>query len=158
MSEYRYRGSEVARPRQFGLFRTEPWDRPTHVARYKTRPGMSPYHLTLLRVLPCCVSGRTPCGEAHHLRSMIGVGMSGKFTRGLGLRAEDRWSLPLAHGLHMESHRVSSRQERSWFLERGIDPHLLAKALWKATGDLDRMRKVLLAHREAQAEKRGATP
>ena len=140
----RHKAYEVPRQRLLGNFRTESWNQPQRTARYKTRPGMSAFHLTLLRALPCCVSGQAPCGEAHHLRSM--VGQSGKFTRGLGLKAEDRWALPLAHEPHMESHRVGSLSERQWFLQHGIDPHLLARALWKATGDLGRMRAVLAAH------------
>jgi hypothetical protein len=151
MSEYRFRGSEIVKPRLYGNFRTERWDRPAHVARYQKRPGMSPYHLELLRLLPCCVTGQNPCGEVHHLKSMIE-------SRGFGLRSEDRWGVPLSREPHDLVERVGSRGERAWFLERGIDPHLLAKALWKATGDLDRMRKVLIAHREAQAERKGATP
>ncbi len=144
------RGHEV--PRQ----RIATWQDPTltkakRIARYKLRPGMSATHLILLHALPCCITGQEPCREAHHLRSMFGQSGAASFSRGLGLKAEDRWALPLEHESHMASHRVSSRDERGWFLERGIDPHALAKALWLATGNLERMRRVLAAHIDEQS-------
>jgi hypothetical protein len=141
-----FRAHEVPNQREVVNWQEPASARPKRIPRYKQRPGMSATHLTLLRALPCCITGQEPCRQAHHLRSMFGQSGAAAFSRGLGLKAEDRWALPLAHEPHMESHRVSSRDERGWFLERGIDPHALAKALWIATGNLDRMRRVLAAH------------
>lgn len=147
------RAHEVPRQRKLASWQAPAHTKPKRIPRYKQWPGMSATHLTLLRALPCCITGQNPCREAHHLRSMFGQSGAASFSRGLGLKAEDRWALPLAHDPHMESHRVSSRDERTWFQERGIDPHALAKALWKATGDLKRMRNVFAAHVQAQRER-----
>lgn len=102
------------------------------------RPGMSEDHLALIRQLPCCVT-RGLGGEAHHLKSGTGE-------RGMAVRSTDRWAVPMGHDAHMEVERAGTRNEASWFAERGIDPHELARDLWAATGDLERMRKVLAAH------------
>lgn len=107
---------------------------------YKKRPGMSPEHLALIRQLPCCVTGKRPGGEAHHLK--------GTGERGMGLRSTDRWAVPMAHDPHMEVEAAGSRNERAWFLARGIHPTELALDLWLATGDLVRMERVLKAHME----------
>lgn len=104
------------------------------------RPGMSEAHLALVRRLPCCVSGVTPAGEAHHLKQGTGE-------RGAGMRSTDRWAVPLSHERHMELERLGSRNEWAWFRANGIaDPLELAAALWSNTGDLERMAKIVRAH------------
>lgn len=104
------------------------------------RPGMSDDHLALIRKLPCCVTGVTPAGEAHHLKQGTGE-------RGTGMRSSDRWAVPLSHAKHMELERQGSRNEWSWFRAHGItDPLELAAALWANTGDLPRMTKIVQAH------------
>lgn len=100
---------------------------------------MSPAHLECIRQLPSCLSGKRPC-DPHHLR------VSNE--RGVGLKATDRWAVPLTRDEHEECHRVGSRVEEAWFLNRGIDVYSLANALWQATGNLGLMRKVLEAHRD----------
>lgn len=102
------------------------------------RPGMDEKHLSLIRQLPSCISGKGPC-EAHHLRCAGG--------RGVGLKAEDRWAVPLTHEEHMELHRVGSKREFAWFASRGINCMALARALWNRRR-LEAMLKVLEAHRE----------
>lgn len=107
------------------------------------REGNSERHRELIRLLPCCVTGQEPGGQAHHLKS----GPAAK-ERGVGMKATDRWLVPLCHEAHINGvERVGSRLEVEWFRARGIaDPHALAKALWDATGDLPRMRAIVLAH------------
>lgn len=100
---------------------------------------MSPAHLALIRQLPSCLSGKSPC-DPHHLR------VSNE--RGIGLKATDRWAVPLIRKEHDECHLVPGRKEEEWFLARGIDVYSLANALWQQTGDLERMLRVLEAHRE----------
>lgn len=105
------------------------------------RPGNSEAHLVLLRQMPCCVTLKMPAGEVHHLQNGIK-------DRGLGMRSQDRWGLPLLHHLHMELHAKGSRNEPAWFVKHGIDDPLgLASALWHATGDLPRMIAILMANR-----------
>jgi hypothetical protein len=91
-------------------------------------------HLANIRKLPSIVSGRTPC-EAHHLRI--------KDERGVGMKATDRWAVPLTRDEHQRVHEVGSRMEEQWFAERGIDAVALAIALWTLRGDLDAMRRVI---------------
>lgn len=107
------------------------------------REGMSREHLELIRKLPCCITGRVPGGEVHHLKSETKE-------RGMGLRSTDKWGIPMSHAAHMEVEAVGTRNEKAWFLARGIDPHELARSLWASTGNLDRMRRVLMAHVEGR--------
>lgn len=99
-------------------------------------PGNSEAHLKLIRQLPSCISGRTPC-DPHHLR----------IDTGMGLRALDRWTVPLTRDEHDHLHSVGSRNERSWFEARGVNPYMLANALWNAPKDLAVMQKIIEAHR-----------
>jgi hypothetical protein len=107
------------------------------------RSGMSEAHLKLIRQMPCCVSLYLPAGEAHHMKT--GPAQS---ERGMGMRATDRWAVPLCHEKHMELESLGSRKELGWFRDHGIeDPYELANALWNETGDLPRMISILMAHR-----------
>lgn len=102
------------------------------------REGNSEEHLAYIRKLPCCVTLRTPCGEAHHLQSGTGE-------RGMQQRSTDRWTVPLTHALHMELHRLGSKREGGWFKERGIPAPLdLAAALYSASPDVARGTKIVL--------------
>lgn len=65
----------------------------------------------------------------------------------MGLRATDRHTVPLCAADHAALHAGGSRNERRFFLSRGVDALALADALWRATGDLGRMRAILEAHR-----------
>lgn len=105
------------------------------------RPGISAEHLANIRKLSSCVSGKRPC-EAHHLRK--------KDERGTGLKATDRWALPLTWDEHLEIHRYGSRKEEAWFAERGIDCYALANALWQNRHDIEAMERVLAAHWEGR--------
>lgn len=102
---------------------------------------MSPAHLTLIRQLPSCLSGKKPC-DPHHLR------VSNE--RGIGLKATDRWAVPLTRDEHEECHLVGSRKEEEWFLARGVDVYSLANALWQASGNMEKMIKILEAHHGTQ--------
>lgn len=95
---------------------------------------MDKHHLANIRLLPSCISGQTPC-EPHHLR----IGSE----RGVGLKATDRWAIPLTHEEHMQAHMVGSKLEEEWFAERGVACYTLARRLWDRRGDLEAMRRVL---------------
>lgn len=104
------------------------------------REGNSKRHLELIRKLPCCVTGKRPV-DCHHLKEGLA------HERGIGRKATDRWAVPLSRSKHEEVERVGSRNEWAWFKKHGIeDPLELAAALWRVTGDLDRMKRVLQAH------------
>ena len=128
---------ELRKPHLYGNFRQR-GIKPKK--KRQTRPGMSKKHLALIRQLPCCVTGWEPCGEAHHLK--------GTGERGMGMRSTDRWAVPLSHEPHMQLEGYGSLNERAWFRYHGIsDPHALADALWHSSGDLERMKEIVRAHR-----------
>lgn len=105
------------------------------------RPGMSAKHLAAIRQLPCCVTGRMPAGEAHHLKAGTGE-------RGMGKRSTDRWAVPLSHAAHMELEGMGSKNELAWFAARGIeDPLALAEALWAAACNVAAMTRIVVEHR-----------
>lgn len=112
------------------------------------REGMSAKHIALIQRLPCCVCQIDPGGTAHHLK--LGVE-----SRGLGMRAPDKCTVPLCGDCHLHGiERAGSRNEWDWFSKRGINCLDLAQTLWDATGDLDAMRERLRDHLRDQQEKR----
>lgn len=137
------------RERVIGNFKPTVTDRQnakTAKSRVKreAREGNSQDHLAFIRKLPCCVTLRTPCGEAHHLKSGTGE-------RAAGTRSSDRWAVPLSHTPHMELERLGSRHEPRWFKEHGIDVPLdLAAALWAASPDVAKGTAIVLAHRKGR--------
>jgi len=133
-----YLGSK--RLANFKKSRTDPIIKPhANSERYKDRPGMSESHLQLIRKMPCAICLRTPGGECHHLKSAPG--------RGMGIRTEDKWGVPLCRTDHDIVERAGTKNEISLFKDAGIDCHLLANDLWAATGNLPQMIKILMAHR-----------
>lgn len=111
---------------------------------FKRRPGMSEEHLALIRHLPCCLPQcrRKAPSDPHHLKSDTGG------ERGTGMKATDKWAVPLCRVDHDIIEGVGTRNEAKWFLDKGIDAHRLALDLWGATGDLPRLQRVLAAHWE----------
>lgn len=104
---------------------------------------MSETHLALIRKLPCCVCRRTPAGTVHHLKT------TGE--RGLAVRSSDKWGVPMCMADHDAVERAGARNELRWFKERGVDDVVwLASALWKATGNLPAMVKIVITHQDAK--------
>jgi len=116
-------------------------------SEWKPRAGMSSKHLEFIRSLPCCKCMAQDGVQAHHLKQGTGE-------RGAGMRSTDRWAVPLcgpgAQDCHGEVERIGAKNEISWFLRFGIDPHELARGLWASTGKRNQMLAVLLANREAE--------
>lgn len=105
------------------------------------RAGNDPEYLALVRQLPCCVCGAPGPSEAHHLKC------TGE--RGAGKKSSDRWCVPLCHEHHINGvERVGSRREIGWFKDHGIDALTLADALYFNKHSLEKMRDVLMTHRE----------
>lgn len=131
--------SQIYRPKVLGNFKNRgPKEKHQNSKWRKERDGMSQDHLALIRKLPCCIT-KGKGGEAHHLKSGTGE-------RGMSVRSSDKWAVPVCRNAHEEIERAGTKNERSHFLARGIDPHELARALWANTGDIDAMRRVLTAH------------
>ena len=106
------------------------------------REGNDNEHLAALRKCPCsCCGVFDTRNDPHHL-------LSGTGERGMGMRSTDRWTVPLCRAHHDELHRLGTRKEAAFFRSFGIFSHIdLAAALWSASPDVERMRKILLAHR-----------
>jgi hypothetical protein len=66
----------------------------------------------------------------------------------MGMKAPDWWGVPLCEDAHLNGvERVGTRNEFSWFQAHGIaDVYELASALWNASPNIERMKKVLQAH------------
>lgn len=105
-------------------------DEPRRERARDRRAGMSPTHLARIRRLQCTFCYETEGIHAHHLQSG-----PARLERGVGLKATDRYSIPLCPLCHGDVHRYGSRRERDYSLRRGIDPHDLAAALWRRSSD-----------------------
>ena len=127
-------------PRVIGNFKKPKNPNKTRISPREKWEGNSKAHLALIRQLPSCISGRRPC-DPHHLKI--------KDERGTGMRARDRWAVPLSRDEHDHLEAQGSRQEPAWFKSHGIEnPYELANALWRATGDLETMTRIVEAHLE----------
>lgn len=122
-------------------------NKPKKESAASKRPGMDPKHVSDVGKLPSCISGRKPC-DPHHLKI--------KKERGVGLKATDRWCVPLTREEHDDVQPRNQTQELAWFKKRGIDPYALANALWFNKGDIKTMQKVVETHLNMAG--RGYTP
>src|SRR5262249_54862564 len=75
-------------------------------------------HLRYVASQPCAVCGRTP-SHAHHVRYAQ--------SRGLSLKVSDEFTVPLCATHHHHLHETI--REREWWLQRKIDPLIIARAL-----------------------------
>ena len=142
--------SEIYREKVYGNFRIRKGKQPKEPSSRSERPGNSAMHLSLIRQMPCCVclvSQPAAIIDPHHLR-----GGEAAAERGVGMRASDKWAVPLCRIHHDALHRIASGREKQWFYDGGVDPYDLAVALWSGTGDLERMVNILIAQREHFAE------
>lgn len=87
-------------------------------------------HLDFIRSLPCLITGVRDV-EAAHIR--YGNTRWGKRSTGMGEKPDDQWVVPLSQKVHREQHDFGD--EELWWREKGIDPVLIALALWRASGD-----------------------
>jgi hypothetical protein len=138
------RPQEIRPPKVYGNFRPSLKERSKkHVSSQERREGNEEKHAALLRLLPCCVTGQTPARTIHHLKG----GPAAK-TRGVGMKAPHMWALPLCYEAHILGvEKVPTSREHAWFQDNGLkEPYELAAALYKGTGDLERMTKIVQAH------------
>jgi hypothetical protein len=114
-----------------------------HVSSQERREGNSAAHKHAICSLPCCVCGRAPPVDPHHLKSG-----PAKAERGIGMKATDRFLVPLCRICHSAVERVGSRREFEWFAANSIDePYQMAYALWNCTPKTpEAMLPVLAAH------------
>jgi hypothetical protein len=64
------------------------------------------------------------------------------------MKATHKWGLPLSYEPHILGvERVPTSKEHAWFRDNGVqEPYELAAALYRETGDLERMTKIVQAH------------
>lgn len=104
---------------------------PYYVA--KSKPVKSKGYLAFVRTLPCVVTGTRVNIQAAHI-SFPNAPL-GHYGRAKGLKASDRWVLPLSADEHARQHAMN---EREYWTAVGIDPHVLAltiHGLWVELGD-----------------------
>ena len=132
--------SEISRPHLLGNFKVRSMREKHQSKNYKDRPGMSEKHCAAIRQLPCCACLVKPAGTIHHLKSGTGE-------RGMGLRSTDRWGVPMCFAHHEDIERAGTKREVAVFGEWGIDPHELARDLWQSSPDVEKMSRIVHAHR-----------
>lgn len=81
-------------------------------------------HLERVAGLDCCCCGRSPC-QAHHL-----IGNYGKDgpVRGWGLRAGDKFTIPLCPVCHQNLHNDGNEQR--YLAQFSVDGLAMAMKLW----------------------------
>lgn len=96
----------------------------------RTARRHDPSHLDFIRQLPCLVTGDNTSVEAAHIR-MADPRIAKPIT-GIGVKPDDRFVVPLSGRMHREQHEIG---ERKFWEARGIDPVLIALALFSVSGD-----------------------
>lgn len=101
-------------------------------------------HLAFIRTLPCLITGVRGV-EAAHIR--YGDGQWGKRSTGMGEKPDDHWVVPLSPAMHREQHAFGN--EALWWEKKGINPILVALALWRATGDEQAAENIIFHARQS---------
>lgn len=134
------------KPHVYGNFKPDKTSRyyPSKATRLKhkreAREGNANAHLANLRQLWCVLGHERDSLTVHHLKTG-----PARLERGVGMRATDRWGVPLIWSRHDELERLGSRQEWAYFDAYAINPYSLANALWSNRDSLPRMGLVLVA-------------
>lgn len=99
-------------------------------------------HLALIRTLPCLNCGLDPCYEAAHVR--MNSAAFGK-RQALGRKPDDLWTVPLCRACHQGDADSQHKVGEAIFWQRvGLNPLIVAKELYRVTGDGVAMRAVAL--------------
>lgn len=102
-------------------------------------------HLEFIRSLPCLVTGLTGYTEAAHVS--YADERLGKLGRGYGRKEDDCWAIPLSASEHRKQHEMN---EKEYWLKAGIDPCIIALALWRCSGDYETAEQIIrFAHKTA---------
>lgn len=80
--------------------------------------------LDAIRSLPCCQCGASPRSQAAH--SNFGIHGKGK-----GIKADDKYTIPLCHGCHgeLDQYNMDMNREQSleWFMQKWRETNRLLK-------------------------------
>lgn len=94
----------------------------------KAKPVQEAGYFEFIKTLPCVITGMSPVDPAHLSSASRKYGHAG---RGKGQRAHSRWLLPLCRLEHDQQHRFKGGEMKYW-KARGVNPHVLALALYGA--------------------------
>lgn len=99
-------------------------------------------HLAFIAQLPCLITGVYGVHVAH---IRYGDPEYDKRSTGMGEKPSDCWVVPLAPDVHLyDQHRAG---ERDWWVGKGLDPLEVAKALYGASGDVERGVEIVTRYR-----------
>ena len=102
----------------------------TPVIRQREPRMRNAKHCAFIRGLPCLVTGRKDGVECAHIR--YADFSLNKTEAGIGAKPSDCWTVPLSAHEHRLQH---SRGERAYWRELGINPLVVALALYEVSGD-----------------------
>jgi hypothetical protein len=103
-------------------------------------------HLEFIRTLPCVLTGTNFMVEAAHIR--YEDARVGKRATGMGEKPSDIWTIPLSAGKHRTDQDAQhAGAEREFWQRHGIDPCVIALALWAHTGDSETCESILMSAR-----------
>ena len=95
-------------------------------------------HQKFIRCLPCLVCGDNTSTECCHIR--FSDARIGKINPGVGQKPHDKFSAPLCNRHHREQHMGN---EQKFWQDRGIDPILIALALYSVSGDVEEAEHII---------------
>lgn len=130
----------------YGNFRDADKAKVARKSLQQRREGNCEKHKAMIRQLVCCIPGckHAPPNDPHHLKSGEARGQ-----RGIGMKATDRFCVPLCRRHHDQLENLPSSQEIKWFQDMGLDDaHALADALWRAPRTVSAMTAIVMAHRQ----------
>jgi len=97
-------------------------------------------HLNFIRGLPCIVCANNIETQAAHIRMADPRIL--KRQSGMQEKPDDIFTLPLCGEHHAMQHRMSEQKFWMWV---GVDPILVALALWYSRGDQEKCEQILQA-------------
>lgn len=103
-------------------------------------------HLAFVRSLPCVVCGSRQGVESAHIR-MPSI-MHGKGKTGMGTKPDDVFVTPLCAACHRtDSDSQHNGSESAFWEARGLDPFMIATALFASSGDEEAAELIIQAAR-----------
>ena len=100
-------------------------------------------HMSCIACLPCIVCFARPVHVAH---VRMADPERGKRFTGKGEKPSDKWTVPLCPDHHLNGPDAQhAMNERIWWMQQGIDPIDLCMKLYEATGDLEKMERIILS-------------
>jgi hypothetical protein len=108
-------------------------------------------HLRFVSERPCIICGNYIC-DAHHLKFADGRILK-PISSNIGMKADDRFTLPLCREHHEEAHRMAGRP--FWQKYCLADPVLIALALFSITGDEEEGDRLIIHAMHAACTIRG---